>query len=70
VPCFAAPQPEPDPQTLGEDARRRLFWGDRYGIVVDPFGHSWSIATHQRDMTAEEILEAMQAAPCGTGKAC
>jgi uncharacterized glyoxalase superfamily protein PhnB len=47
-----------------------MFWGDRYGIVVDPFGHSWSIATHQRDMTAEEILEAMQAAPCGTGKAC
>ena len=22
-----------------------MFWGDRYGVVVDPFGHSWSIAS-------------------------
>ena len=28
-----------------------MFWGDRYGIVVDPFGHQWSIATHIKDMT-------------------
>jgi uncharacterized glyoxalase superfamily protein PhnB len=48
-----------------------MFWGDRYGIVVDPFGHCWSIATQLREMTAEEILEAMQHDPsvCGTGKA-
>ena len=32
-----------------------MFWGDRYGIVVDPLGHSWSIATHKRDMTPEEM---------------
>jgi PhnB protein len=38
------------------------FWGDRYGIIEDPFGHRWSIATHQRDMTAEEIEEAMRQA--------
>ena len=37
-----------------------MFWGDRYGIVKDPFGHSWSIATHQRDLTPEEIGQAMQ----------
>src|SRR6186997_3404799 len=27
-----------------------MFWGDRYGVVTDPFGHRWSIATHQRDL--------------------
>ena len=39
-----------------------MFWGDRYGVLTDPFGHSWSIATHQRDMSAAEIKEAMHAA--------
>lgn len=33
------------------------FWGDRYGVVEDPFGHQWSIATHQHDYTAEQIAE-------------
>jgi PhnB protein len=43
-----------------------MFWGDRYGVIVDPFGHSWSVATHQRDMTAEEIQEALKSVPpCG-----
>jgi PhnB protein len=37
-----------------------MFWGDRYGIVTDPFGHSWSIATHQKDMTAAEIQNAFK----------
>jgi len=35
------------------------FWGDRYGKVTDPFGHHWSIATHVRDMTPEEMKQAM-----------
>jgi PhnB protein len=35
------------------------FWGDRYGQVEDPFGHRWSIATHQRDLTPEQILAAL-----------
>jgi PhnB protein len=34
------------------------FWGDRYGIVTDPFGHNWSIATHIRDVSPEEMMEA------------
>jgi uncharacterized glyoxalase superfamily protein PhnB len=34
------------------------FWGDRYGVLIDPFGHSWSVATHIKDMTAEEMMEA------------
>jgi uncharacterized glyoxalase superfamily protein PhnB len=37
-----------------------MFWGDRYGVLIDPFGHSWSIATHQRDMTPEEMQAEMQ----------
>ncbi|MET0718632.1 MAG: VOC family protein [Pseudoxanthomonas sp.] len=37
-----------------------MFWGDRYGQLTDPFGHSWSVATHKRDMTPEEIAEAMR----------
>lgn len=32
-----------------------MFWGDRYGRVEAPFGHRWSIATHQRDATPEEL---------------
>jgi PhnB protein len=47
------------------------FWGDRYGVIHDPFGHSWSVATRLRDMTAEEIEQAMRnMAQCGdTAKA-
>lgn len=33
------------------------FWGDRFGSVKDPFGHSWSIATHTQDLTPEQIAE-------------
>ena len=32
-----------------------MFWGDRYGTVQDPFGHMWSIATHKRDVSPEEM---------------
>lgn len=35
-----------------------MFWGDRYGVLKDPFGHSWSVATHVKDLTPEEIQEA------------
>ena len=38
-----------------------MFWGDRYGIVVDPFGHQWQIATHKEDVTPEEMQKRMQA---------
>jgi uncharacterized glyoxalase superfamily protein PhnB len=31
------------------------FWGDRYGMVEDPFGHQWSLATHRHDYTPEQI---------------
>ena len=38
-----------------------MFWGDRYGKIEDPFGHQWSIGTHQRDVTPEEMQKAMRA---------
>lgn len=43
-----------------------MFWGDRYGMVEDPFGHSWSIATHIKDLTPEEIQQAAASATCGS----
>jgi PhnB protein len=48
-----------------------MFWGDRYGQVVDPFGHRWSIATHKADLTPKQMAKGMdewmasQAAPKG-----
>jgi uncharacterized glyoxalase superfamily protein PhnB len=36
------------------------FWGDRYGKLEDPFGHHWSVATHVRDVTPDEMKKAMQ----------
>jgi PhnB protein len=35
------------------------FWGDRYGKLRDPFGHRWSIATHVKDMSADEMKRSM-----------
>lgn len=40
------------------------FWGDRYGKLEDPFGHHWSVATHVRDVSPEEMQRAAQEA-CG-----
>ena len=31
------------------------FWGYRYGVVEDPFGHQWSLATHKQDFTPAQI---------------
>ncbi|CAL8473901.1 MULTISPECIES: VOC family protein [Caballeronia] len=41
-----------------------MFWGDRYGRLEDPFGHQWSVATHTRDVTPEEMKQAMGQQPC------
>ena len=32
-----------------------MFWGDRFARVVDPYGHSWQIATHVEDIEPEEM---------------
>ncbi len=50
----------------GAEARMPVsetFWGDRYGQVVDPFGHVWSIATHVQDLTDEQIAENFRQLP-------
>jgi uncharacterized glyoxalase superfamily protein PhnB len=38
------------------------FWGDRYGILRDPFGHMWSIGSHMEDLTPEEMMKRAGAA--------
>jgi uncharacterized glyoxalase superfamily protein PhnB len=38
-----------------------MFWGDRMGTVPDPFGYSWSLASHTKDLTPEEIQKGAQA---------
>jgi PhnB protein len=40
-----------------------MFWGDMYGMITDPFGHIWSIATPMREpMTSDELETAMKEA--------
>jgi uncharacterized glyoxalase superfamily protein PhnB len=38
-----------------------MFWGDRAGTVLDPFGYSWTLATHIKDLTPQEIQQGAQA---------
>ncbi len=38
------------------------FWGDRYGMVTDPFGHKWSLAAHIKDLSPEEMQRAQDEA--------
>jgi len=37
-----------------------MFWGDRYGRLKDPFGHSWGVATHKEDVAPAEMTKRMQ----------
>lgn len=52
VEAGATPMQEPEDQ----------FWGDRFAVVADPFGHYWSFSTHVRDLTPEEVMAAAEAA--------
>jgi uncharacterized glyoxalase superfamily protein PhnB len=48
----------------GAEARmpvQDMFWGDRAGTVQDPFGHTWTLATHIKDLTPQEIEQGAQA---------
>ncbi len=38
-----------------------MFWGDRAGSLKDPFGYSWMIATHTRDLSNDEIKKGAEA---------
>jgi len=45
----------------GAEVRQPLgdaFWGERYGQIVDPFGHRWGLAQHVRDVPREEVQRA------------
>ncbi len=37
------------------------FWGDRFGMLTDPFGHGWSVATHTSDPSEEEMAAGAEA---------
>jgi PhnB protein len=41
-----------------------MFWGDRWGLVEDTFGHHWHIASHTRDVSEDEMKRAMQEMKC------
>ena len=47
-----------------------MFWGDRFGKLVDPFGHEWAMATHQEDLSDEEIRKRGAAAMANMGQPC
>jgi PhnB protein len=45
-----------------------MFWGDRFGTVIDPYGHSWSLATHKEDVTPEEMAKRSKEAMAKMGQ--
>jgi PhnB protein len=45
-----------------------MFWGDRVGTVQDPFGYNWTLATHVKDLTPQEIQQGAQAAFAQMGR--
>jgi len=53
------------------DPVKDQFWGDRHGIIEDPFGHRWSISTHIKDPSPEELKKAADetfSQMCGNNK--
>lgn len=63
--CDAAIQKAVDAGASVRMPAQDMFWGDRYGQIIDPFGHSWSLATHKQDLTPEQMMKNMQSAgPC------
>jgi PhnB protein len=50
-------------QALGAGAQvlmpaQDMFWGGRYGKVLDPFGHEWGINQQRKEQTQDETQEA------------
>lgn len=39
-----------------------MFWGDRWGQLVDPFGYRWGIATHKKDLSPKQMAAAVEEA--------
>ena len=44
-----------------------MFWGDRFGTVTDPYGHTWSLASHVEDVPPEEMEERAKQAMSAMG---
>ena len=44
-----------------------MFWGDRFGRVVDAQGNGWAIATHIEDVAAKDMKKRAAAAFAGAG---
>jgi PhnB protein len=38
-----------------------MFWGDRYGTFIDPFGHTWGVGTHKEDLSEHEVEQRSKA---------
>jgi PhnB protein len=38
-----------------------MFWGDRAGTLKDPFGYTWMVATHKKDLTKDEVQKGAKA---------
>jgi PhnB protein len=45
-----------------------MFWGDRYGMLSDPYGNRWAIATHKEDMSLAEMQKRGEKAMAEMGK--
>lgn len=58
--CDAAIQRAADAGATVTMPAADMFWGDRFGVVTDPFGHAWSLATHISDPTPEQMQQAAQ----------
>jgi len=37
-----------------------MFWGDRMGNLEDPFGYTWTVATHVKDLTPEQMKKGQE----------
>lgn len=40
-----------------------MFWGERYGIVRDPFGHRWSLCTRREQLAPDEVARNIPTTP-------
>jgi PhnB protein len=36
---------------------QEMFWGERYGVIVDPFGHRWALSTRREQYSPDEVAE-------------
>jgi uncharacterized glyoxalase superfamily protein PhnB len=58
--CDAAIQRAQDAGATVSMPPADMFWGARYGVVTDPYGHKWSFATQIKDLTPEQVRAAMK----------